>query len=336
MASGKIINGVTIMDGSMGRELIFSGVPEDTNVWSGRALMEEKYHQTVVDVHKKYIKAGASSITTCNYPVQPRYYSRVYGNGPELSQKIVEHTRIAAQLAVKARDDLNSKVVIAGSLPPMLETFRPDLINEYLEQPGNHGHATAYYQMIAKTLSDYVDVFHLETMNNWAEAECALEALKGFDKPIWIFVGGRLPDPSTLRPRPELALDFARKCLKLIRDEGLKISLIGFNCAPPEDITEALRAIPQSLKDELKRFGVGMGAYANPIDPKCLEKYDMSELNEGGEVPKTTYRKDITPKSYLNHVDKWHKLGVTHVGGCCGMGPLFIQSLSNKFASAKL
>ena len=54
---------VTIMDGSMGRQLCLDGLPQDDlfrQIWSARALADASYHQLVVDAHISYITAGAT------------------------------------------------------------------------------------------------------------------------------------------------------------------------------------------------------------------------------------------------------------------------------------
>ncbi|MFP5303385.1 homocysteine S-methyltransferase family protein, partial [Cobetia sp. SIMBA_158] len=39
--------------------------------------------------------------------------------------------------------------------------------------------------------------------------------------------------------------------------------------------------------------------------------------------------RDISPSEYLGFAKKWHALGATIIGGCCGIGPEFIEVLVN-------
>ena len=45
------------------------GVPDDRDIWSARALVDEKWHDKVVEGHKHFINAGSEYITTGNFSV---------------------------------------------------------------------------------------------------------------------------------------------------------------------------------------------------------------------------------------------------------------------------
>ena len=53
---------VTIMDGSMGRQLQIEGLPSTglfLKIWSASALADPSFHKMVVNTHQRYIRAGA-------------------------------------------------------------------------------------------------------------------------------------------------------------------------------------------------------------------------------------------------------------------------------------
>mgnify|MGYP003340860228 CR=1 FL=1 len=56
-----------ILDGGMGQEILARGVKPHGTLWSASALINEKYHQTVIDIHKDFIDAGAESIVTTSF-----------------------------------------------------------------------------------------------------------------------------------------------------------------------------------------------------------------------------------------------------------------------------
>jgi Homocysteine/selenocysteine methylase (S-methylmethionine-dependent) len=56
-----------ILDGGMGQELLSKGLISKGTLWSASALVEEKYHNLVVDVHLSFIDAGADVIVTNNF-----------------------------------------------------------------------------------------------------------------------------------------------------------------------------------------------------------------------------------------------------------------------------
>ena len=49
---------VRILDGGMGQELLSKGLQSKGSLWSASALLEEKYHQLVIDSHLSFITIG--------------------------------------------------------------------------------------------------------------------------------------------------------------------------------------------------------------------------------------------------------------------------------------
>ena len=56
-----------ILDGGMGQELLKRGLKPQGSLWSASALIEEKYHELVVDTHLDFINAGADVIVTATF-----------------------------------------------------------------------------------------------------------------------------------------------------------------------------------------------------------------------------------------------------------------------------
>ena len=56
-----------ILDGGMGQTLLEKGLKAKGSLWSASALIEEKYHQLVIDTHLNFIKSGADVIVTNNF-----------------------------------------------------------------------------------------------------------------------------------------------------------------------------------------------------------------------------------------------------------------------------
>ena len=93
---------VTIMDGSMGRQLCLDGLPQDDlfrQIWSARALVDEEYHSLVVLAHKTYIQSGAQIIITNAYGVQPTFYRRAFPE-EEWEARMISDAKLASKLAV--------------------------------------------------------------------------------------------------------------------------------------------------------------------------------------------------------------------------------------------
>ena len=76
------------------------GMPKDalfTQIWSARALVDPSLHNLVVSAHKQYIEAGAITLCTSSYGVQPTYYRRCFGgSGDKNAADILVNIRMAA------------------------------------------------------------------------------------------------------------------------------------------------------------------------------------------------------------------------------------------------
>ena len=152
---------VTLLDGAMGTELKARGVDvpdHTTSIWSAKALRNDP--QTIVDIHRAYIDAGAEVITINNYAVTPPLLRR---DGWE--DDFAPLTEIAMDLAEQARDESGASVRIAGSLPPLETSYRADLVGadaEILETYAVLARAQMALdeptEAIASTLDEYTGI----------------------------------------------------------------------------------------------------------------------------------------------------------------------------------
>ena len=113
---------ITILDGGMGRELMRIGAPFRQPEWSALALLEGP--DWVVQAHTNFIDAGAEVITTNSYAIVPFHLGdeRFAVRGLELAE-------LSGRLARQAADAAPSPVQVAGSLPPLFGSYRPDLFD---------------------------------------------------------------------------------------------------------------------------------------------------------------------------------------------------------------
>ena len=66
-----------ILDGGTGQELIARGVERNGSLWSANALLQEKYHDVLLNIHLDFIKAGAEVIVTNTFTTR---YKRLKDN----------------------------------------------------------------------------------------------------------------------------------------------------------------------------------------------------------------------------------------------------------------
>ena len=58
---------VRILDGGTGQELVSRGLKANGTLWSANALLQDKYHELLLNTHSDFIKAGAEVIVTATF-----------------------------------------------------------------------------------------------------------------------------------------------------------------------------------------------------------------------------------------------------------------------------
>ena len=293
---------LVILDGGTGRELKRRGVPVPETIWSANALFVAP--EIVLAVHRDYLAAGADVITTNNYTVTPAILAL-----DGLDACFEELTRLAGQLARAAADSVGGGKRVAGCLPPLLGSYRPDLLAPEDER-------SRLYGRIAALLAPFVDLFLCETMATPEEARTAAAAATATGKPVWVSWtvddGAEGPPSGLLRGGHSLAEAVGAL-------DGLAVEAVLVNCSPPEAIDAAMPALRAAAG------GRAFGGYANAFAP--VPK--TWRLEEAGFVPS----RDVPPERYRDHARTWHAGGARIVGGCCGIGPEHIALVKSALAA---
>src|SRR5688572_27883780 len=112
----------TILDGGMGRELHRAGAPFRQPEWSALALMLAP--DTVEKAHRRFVDAGAEIVTTNSYALVPFHIgaAKCEAEGRALAD-------LAGRLVRPVANRILHKVQVAGSLPPLFGSYRPDLFD---------------------------------------------------------------------------------------------------------------------------------------------------------------------------------------------------------------
>lgn len=285
-----------LLDGGMGRELRFRGVKILDTIWSANGLLVAP--EIVRQIHIDYITAGANIITTNTYGVIRANLAK-----EGIESRFVELNTLACTLALEARETAGRSVLIAGSLPPLGGSYRPDLVGEFED-------IAPLYQEQAELLAPHVDLLLCETMSSAAEARAAALAAGKTGKPVW--VAWTLHEDQSGRLRSGETIAEAAAALN-----GLPVSGYLANCCAPESIT---RAIPELVETGAKYTG----GYANTFKPVPKNwEIDGHKQTDG----LLELRSDLDPDSYAKHVADWLNAGATVMGGCCGTRPAHIARL---------
>jgi len=315
---------VVVMDGGMGRELLNMGVPQRDGLWSATALVEEEYHPQVVTLHERFIAAGARTLTTVNYAVQPTYYSRAFP--ADWEKRMIKDTQTAAELACRARENAAVPgVKVLGSLPPLVDNHRPDLYSEYVKQNGEDVLIATYEKLSTALVCGGVDILLMETVNSWKEVRVVLAAVKQHSLPVWISMSGEMRDEE-LEEHPESSVNIAEELLAAKASGAAKIEMLSFNCATPEKIMACLEALRGAgMIDKLREAGIHLGVYANCCDFVREKHWDV-RANPQFRATKAHLKED---GGYAKVAREFVRMGASHVGGCCGCTPSMIQEVSD-------
>ena len=292
-----------ILDGGMGQELLSRGMKPKGTLWSASALLDENYHDLLLNAHLDYIKAGAEVIVTNTFATRR---IRLVENKVEHKFKYL-NTK-AGEIAKKTKDDYPN-ILIAGGLPPQNSTYKADDRSEDIIKDD-------FYNQ-AKLINPFIDFFYFDVLSSIKEINVATQSIEEFNKPYLIGVhiseGTKLPSGEKISELKDKLKD--QKLLGVI-----------LSCVSPENYRLNL--------NEIKNLGVPFGFKLNgflkttPLSRinKTSSRNDFLQPNEF-----LGKRKDLTPEKMQEFVKEFKDFGATILGGCCETTPAHIRS----FASLK-
>lgn len=276
-----------LFDGAMGTVLYNKGIFinrcfEDANL-SAPGLVRE--------IHLEYLAAGAQVLTTNSFGANKFKLS-----GHNLSDKVKEINRAAAQLASSAASD---KAYVAGSVGPLgvrIEPWGPTSFDEARQ---------AFREQIAGLVQGGIHFLCLETFADISEIQQAILAARDVAETTGKFfpVFAHLvinPDGNTPLGTP---LEWAMKKL----DEW-QVDAVGLNCSVG----------PAPMMTQIARI---RAATAKPIS---------FQPNAG--LPREVDGRQIymsTPEYMAEFAKDFLQAGVQFVGGCCGTSAEHIKAMAN-------
>lgn len=298
-----MFSNIQILDGGMGRELARMGAPFRQPEWSALALIEAP--QFVRAAHDAFIAAGSQVITTNSYAVVPFHVG-----DDVFAEQGAALIALSGKLAREAADAAPAKVLVAGSLPPVLGSYRPDLFEPVA--------AKKLLQVLVDNLTGNVDVWLAETQSSVAEVEAVRDVLGDDPRPLWLSF--TLQD--NLDPQGNALLRSGESIAEAV-NAALRISAgaVLFNCSRPELMATAVKTARAALTAQGSALDIGV--YANAFEP--------SDNTRGANEGLSKMRQDTDPAGYLDFAKDWVAQGATMVGGCCGIGPEHIAALKKVF-----
>ena len=271
-----------ILDGAVGTELWKRGVSTKGPLWSANAVWAAP--EILSALHRDYAAAGATVHTAATFRTKRR------NAGDDWLRLTAEAVRIA-------KDAVPRGHLVAGSVAPLEDCYRPDLA------PRDRTLLAREHAEMARALEGAgADLLLGETLADPDEAVAVTEACVATGLETWIALSAG-PDADLLTPEA-LALA-ARRCV----DAGARAVLV--NCVP------ASRTLP--YVELLAAHGVPFGAYANAGG--------MTEGIGWGAGAEGATR-------YAELARTWIAAGATLVGGCCGTDPTHIAALARATSAA--
>ena len=111
-----------LLDGGMGRHLKEIGAPFRQPEWSALALIEDPSY--VLQAHNNFINAGSDFITSNSYAIVPFHLGE-----DVFKKKAIDLLKLSGELALQAKNNSESEVKIASSIPPVLGSYKPEAFN---------------------------------------------------------------------------------------------------------------------------------------------------------------------------------------------------------------
>jgi methionine synthase I (cobalamin-dependent) len=249
--------------------------------------------QVVQKIHQEYIKAGADIILTNTFGANRIKLSSFGGE-----TNILRMNEIAVGIAKEAIDkerSLGKRIFVAGSVGPTGKILEPYGDLKISEVYKNYKEQTVILEKAG------VDLIILETFYDLEEIKTALKAVK---------------ESTDLMVIASMTFDKNLKTIYGIDPERAVITLenegadgVGANCGTgPEILYEILKIMKRVSKTYLM------------VEPNA----GMPELVKGEVVY------PASPKVMADYTEKFVKLGVNLIGGCCGTIPSHIKAMSDK------
>jgi S-methylmethionine-dependent homocysteine/selenocysteine methylase len=295
--SSRLRSGETIiLDGGTGTDIQRRGAPMSGDTWCAEA---NRTHPHIVRaVHDDYVRAGADVITANTFAT-----SALSFNCYKRDDDVLAFDKIAV---TQARDVAKGNdVAVAGSVSTMRPVV-PGSDRTDLSVNWTRDETRPLFQRKINNLKQCgVDFIMMEMMRDTDYSLYASEVAMESGLPVWI-------------------------CLSVEKREDGELSGFGRSDQLLKDFAPALAALNP---DAMAIMHTSPEATSDAID--ILRKSWSGPI---AAYPESGYFKspdwvftNVTPDDLVSFCHNWQKQGVTIFGGCCGIGPDHIASLSKEF-----
>jgi homocysteine S-methyltransferase len=247
-------------------------------------------------IHSEEVAAGAEVLTANTFRTHRGTLEKA-----GLGKRSRELTALAVRLAREATENADREVFVAGSLSPLEDCYRPDLV------PHDQTLEREHREQADSLAAAGVDLILLETHNTVRELAAAARAAKKTGLP---FIASLVTDGGGRLLSGEPIAD-AVHALEPLRPEAFSI-----NCVPAARLVADLTVLAEAAP------GVPLAAYGNLGLPAVDHGWAFTE--------------ELSPESYVEHARHWLDLGARLVGGCCGTTPSYTAALRHAFDGSRV
>jgi len=283
-----------VLDGAMGSLLQqMGGFKRDKNIWMTNLLFDDS--DLIIDVHRKYLEAGADIITTNTFRTNP-YSLELSGiSDPDIYVK---------QALCLAKDAIGNKtnILIAGSNAPAEECYqRERTISKQILEVNHKKH-------IDLLIDNDVDFILNETQSHLDEIKIISEHCSknkiAFVVSLYFDSNLKILSGESIKETIELILSYNPLA-------------IGFNCIAPDLYRRLLGSIELDFT---------WGYYLNCM-PTPMRSFKFAQASDPVKTEDRTIECVISPVTYIQIVKESFKYKPSFIGSCCGSSPDHIQKI---------
>lgn len=243
-----------LLDAAMGTELENRGAWAHLPLWSAAALLDRP--ELVGEVHAEDVAAGAEALTANTFRTHRRTLAK-----KGMASLAAELTERAVRLAREAAEQAGRDVAVLGSLSPLEDCYRPDLV------PSDEELAEEHEAQAAALARAGVDAILLETHNTLRELVAAARAAKATGLPV---IASMVTDGHGVLLSGE-PIEAAAEALAPLAPDA-----IGINCAAATKLRADLERLAAAAP------GIPLAAYGNvTLFATDLSPEDYAELARG-------------------------------------------------------
>ncbi len=298
MDGGEVI----LLDGAISTEIEKRGVVMDRLTWSG--MGSKTGSETLLEVHKDYIRAGADVITTNTFS-SARHSLATAGHGEETREINALAVALARQAVEEAGE--GKTVLVAGSISP----FGAYTEIAGFETPPLEVLKDSYREQAEILAEEGVDLLLLEMLRDVERASVIVEAALSTGIPVWSGFSSQVEENGSV-----MALGDYTPGGSVVFGEMFE-GLMGLGGDMGIVMHSEVEHIAPTLEVMGKKWDGPLGAYAH-----------SGHWNR----PNWDFDSVISPENYLEAARGWVAAGARLIGGCCGIGPDHIRLLNENLS----